>query len=139
VQARRGLETLASFREYGILSAELVRSTLAELRSRKSGGGEIVDAQLDLVEAQLQEQLALQEKSAESDGGSSRWEVAAGWLEALLDAGDAVRRRKKADLIYRELATERISSARAVVELKKLTTRQKGGWLLQDIKARRKT
>lgn len=75
-----------------------------------------------------------QEIGTETEGGSSRWGALIRWFEALLDAGDAVGRRRKADLIYRELAAERISSGRAVVELKKLTTRQKGGWLLADLK-----
>lgn len=69
---------------------------------------------------------------AGSVAGGSKW---IDRLEALLDAGDAVRRRKKADRIYRELAAERISSDRAVVELKALTSRQKGGWLRKDIRA----
>lgn len=84
---------------------------------------------------QLRAQLAMQEKSAGSERRGQLWEAVAGWLEAVLDAGDAVRRRKKSELIYRELAAARISSGRAVAELKKLTLRQKGGWLMTDIQA----
>lgn len=47
----------------------------------------------------------------------------------MIDAGDAVRRRKRANRIYRDLAEERISGERAVKELKTLNRRQKGGWL----------
>jgi hypothetical protein len=50
-------------------------------------------------------------------------------VEAFLDAGDAVRRRRKADRIYRDMVAERISHDRAALELKKLNSRQKGGWL----------
>jgi hypothetical protein len=50
-------------------------------------------------------------------------------LEAFLDAGDAVRRRKTAHQIYKDLTAERISHERAAMELKKLNKRQKGGWL----------
>ena len=50
-------------------------------------------------------------------------------VEAFLDAGDAVKRRKKANQIYRDLAAERISHERAALELQVLTKRQKGGWL----------
>ncbi|NTZ43987.1 hypothetical protein G7A66_13030 [Altererythrobacter sp. SALINAS58] len=130
MQSQRGLETLAFFREYGILSAECVQSTVRELRSREASQGEIAEAQLDLVETQLREQLAIQEKGIDESRGG-RWAAVIAVLEAFLDPGDAARRRKKADLIYRELASERISSARAVLELKKLNTRQKGGWLLK--------
>lgn len=134
-KVQRGLETLSSFREFGILSAELVRHVVKELRAREITGGEISQALLDLIEAQLQEQLAQQEKSGEGQEKSGSWSALVAWIEAFLDSGDAVRRRKKADLIYKELSAERISSSRAVVELKKLTTRQKGGWLQNDLKS----
>ena len=132
---QRALETLSSFREFGILSAEPVRHVVKELRSREITSGEISQALLDLIEAQLHEQLAQQEKSSGEQETSSRWSAAIAAIEAFLDSGDAVRRRKKADQIYRELAAERISSGRAVAELKKLTTRQKGGWLKNDLKS----
>ena len=135
-KVQRGLETLSSFREFGILSAGPVRHVVKVLRSREITAGEISQALLDLIEAQLQEQLAQQEKSGGEQEASGRWNAMIAWIEAFLDSGDAVRRRKKADLIYRELAAERISSGRAVVELKKLTTRQKGGWLKNDLKSR---
>ncbi|WP_324261623.1 hypothetical protein U4960_00105 [Altererythrobacter sp. H2] len=134
-KVQRGLETLSSFREFGILSAELVRHVVKELRAREITGGEISQTLLDLIEAQLLEQLAQQKKSGEGQEKSGSWSALVAWIEAFLDSGDAVRRRKKADLIYKELSAERISSSRAVVELKKLTTRQKGGWLQNDLKS----
>ena len=50
------------------------------------------------------------------------------YLEALLDAGDAVKRRKRANLIYQDLQDNRISHQRAALELQALNKRQKGGW-----------
>jgi len=47
-----------------------------------------------------------------------------------LDAGDAVKRRKKANLIYKDLTKKQISHKRAALELQKLTKRQKGGWFV---------
>jgi len=58
-----------------------------------------------------------------------------GAIEAFLDAGDAVKRRKLADRIYRDLADERISHQRAALELQTLTQRQKGGWLEKQVRA----
>lgn len=133
----RGLTALASFREYGILSKETVEATLERLRADPALEGEVAHNQLDLIATQLHGQLQGLDKA----GGSGGSEVRGGkWierLEAFLDAGDAVRRRKKADLIYRELAAERISSDQAVSELKALTSRQKGGWLKKDLARRR--
>lgn len=131
---QRGLQVLAGFREYGILSQETVRGALKRIRHDRLAGGEIAESQLDLIATHLEEQMSKLNASGQagSVAGGSKW---IDRLEALLDAGDAVRRRKKADRIYRELAAERISSDRAVVELKALTSRQKGGWLRKDIRA----
>ena len=49
--------------------------------------------------------------------------------EQFADLGDSVRRRDTADRIYKDLAAQRISRQRAVVELRKINKRQKGGWL----------
>ena len=66
-----------------------------------------------------------------------------GWLttlllrvEEFLDPGDAVRRRRKADRIYEDLVTERISRERAIAELQVLSQRQKGGWLLKTVSSK---
>ena len=50
-------------------------------------------------------------------------------LESFLDAGDAIKRRREANRIYRDLMAERVSSRAAVAMLQALTKRQKGGWL----------
>ncbi|MEO7654957.1 MAG: hypothetical protein ABIS23_04645 [Sphingomicrobium sp.] len=133
-QARqqRGLQSLATFREFGVLSEERVRATLEWIRHEGAATGEITESQLDLIASQLEEQLSNLDRSSQAgaSAGRSKWIDA---LEAILDAGDAVRRRKKADRIYHELAAERISSDRAIAELKALTSRQKGGWLRKDL------
>ncbi len=132
---QRGLQVLAGFREYGVLSQETVRCALEEIRHDHAAEGEIAESQLDLIATRLEEQLAILAAGSQSASGAggSQW---IDRIEALLDAGDAVRRRRKADEIYRELAAERISSDRAVVELKTLNSRQKGGWLNRDFRAR---
>ena len=68
----------------------------------------------------------------EQAGGRSRvaWlDGIIGGLEALFDAGDAVRRRRVADQVYRDLVAQQISEDRAILEIKNINARQKGGWL----------
>jgi hypothetical protein len=139
-RVQRGLRTLAGFQEFGILSEETVRDMLARLREAADLPGEVQRVQLDLVEARLEQQLdALNNEVRASSGAVAKGRVTQ-WVEDVLDAGDAIRRRKRAELIYRELAAERISSERAVLELRRLTMRQKGGWLGGDIsRLRRRT
>ncbi len=120
---------LAAFQEFGVLSEANVRDTISRLQANPPIAGELFQSQLDLVLANLDQQIA---GVREAMGVSRR----AGWfarlsatLENVLDPGDAVRRRRKADRIYRDMVAERISHDRAALELKKLTSRQKGGWL----------
>lgn len=56
--------------------------------------------------------------------------------EQLLDVHDSVRRRKRADLIYQDLAEQRIGRQRAVSELRTINKRQKGGWLASKFTAK---
>lgn len=128
--ARRGFDLLSSFQEYGALSDRHVRATLAALREAGGGAVGAGEAQLDAILARLDTQMAAFETKGEgatggSSGGSRFLEAA----EAFFDSTDAILRRRAADRIYRELIAEQISSQRAALELKKLTSRQKGGWL----------
>lgn len=132
-RVQRGLRALASFQEFGILSDEFVRGTLARLKAAADLPGEVQRVQLDLIEAKLQQQLMELDTGSGTSSGTGTKGRLTQWVEDVLDAGDAVRRRKRADLIYRELAAQRISSERATVELRRLTARQKGGWLGGDI------
>ncbi len=125
--ARRGLDFLMSFQEYGILSAAYVTDIIQTLKDDiASGVASFSD--LGMIEAKLSEQMATLNAAGSQAGGKGGGKLI-GFFEALLDAGDAVRRRKAAERIYRDMIAQQISSPKAAYELKKLTTRQKGGWL----------
>lgn len=139
----KGYRFLASFQEFGALSDRAVREAIAGLRARIDTVPAISPAQLDALEARVDSQLRQYE--AADAAASVEEPTEAGWfaaqmgklldfVEAFADAGDAVRRRKAADRIYVALIAEQISSQRAAAELKKLTSRQKGGWLAKDLK-----
>ena len=75
----------------------------------------------------------LKEKLGAVRKESSRFEKWIAAIEGFVDAGDAVRRRKTANRIYKDLIADRISSERAALELQNLNKRQKGGWLLERV------
>ena len=130
--ARRGLDLLGAFQEYGALSERHVRASVAVLKAASGGAAQASEVQLEAILTRLDMQIAWLDADAQGPSGGSAG--ASGgklgeWVEALLDSTDAVRRRRAADRIYRELIAEQISSQRAAFELKKLTARQKGGWL----------
>ncbi len=139
VEALRGL---ATFAEYAPVSELHVRDTLQTFRGQKLAQSETAQAQMQIIEENLQRQVdAVRGKlqAAGDDAGQGgtlqRWRTQfVDGVEQFLDSGDAVRRRRRADLIYRELATQRISQDRAIQELQALNRRQKGGWLRQRLR-----
>ncbi|WP_075879860.1 HEAT repeat domain-containing protein [Vreelandella massiliensis] len=133
-EATRGLQFLASFQEYGLLSAEYMQALLSRARELPVAQSESFQAELRLIAANLEAKNRPEEEeeglsSSEPSGGL--WMTLVSWVEKFLDVGDAVRRRRKADQIYRDMVSQRISTARAADELQYLTKRQKGGWLMR--------
>lgn len=135
--AERGLRAVATFQDYGVLCEEYVKETVALAKqapvAQREGAQNdfaLILSTLDTVMHKVRESL-----SAVSQSTGGRWDQAIEMLEKFLDSGDAVKRRKKANLIYRDMISERISHERAVLELQYLTKRQKGGWLFKAKKA----
>lgn len=135
-QAERGLRLLSAFQDYGLLCEEHVRETLEAVRGSALAQREGFQAGLTLAASNL-ESAMLRVRESVRPQASSHGFVAGlvDAVEALLDAGDAVSRRKQANRIYADLAAERIGHERAALELQALNKRQHGGWLLRQIEA----
>jgi hypothetical protein len=142
--AARGIATLSTYQEYGALSEAVVRETIEALKTGSAAPDAFLANQLDGIIERLEAQIAVFNKdgSAGEDTDDSKAKQSggfgaalAGFLEQFLDSTDAVRRRLAADRIYDALIAEQISSQRAALELKKLTSRQKGGWLSAGMSA----
>ncbi|MDX2503185.1 MAG: hypothetical protein QNL62_01725 [Gammaproteobacteria bacterium] len=132
--AQNGLKQLVTFQEYSVLCEQKLIKTIHIVKQKAWAQRESVQAELELIELRMQNTLDSIKASMGKQDISSRWKIVIiNFFEELLDTGDAIKRRKKADLIYKELIHQRISHARAAVELKKLNTRQKGGWLSKKI------
>ena len=137
-EATEGVEELTAFREFGPLSEERVRRAIAAGRDDpRLIGGQL--AELDTIEAELNAQLMRARTSGDSGkprGLTGRLLVPfLGHVEDLLDAGDAIRRRKQADQIFRDLVDQRVAVPVAIQLLQELTKRQKGGWLMKKLRA----
>jgi len=134
----RALHELSAFQEYGLLSEDHVVKTCAILRDSTVAQGERYQAEITLIKSNMKNTLATIH-SALSGAGKEKNTIKntakrmVGFFESMVDAGDAVRRRKRANSIYKDLAAERISGERAVKELRILNRRQKGGWLWERI------
>ena len=145
VVAENALRTLVAMPEIGQLCIEKIRRTIALCRASKI----LQRSDLQLLVDQLQNRLtglvgadSPHEPQQENQpletpdqlnvirAQFKDWMVE--WSEQFLDVNDSIRRREKAELIYRDLLVSRISRQRAVLELRKLNKRQKGGWLKED-------
>ena len=136
---QKGLKSLAAFREYGLLCEEFVRETLESVRSQPAAQSETVQAELALIVSNSEVAMQkVREKMSVVRAKASRLDRFVAAAEGFIDAGDAVKRKRRANQIYADLVTERISIQRAALELKAINKRQKGGWLQQKIGAIKK-
>ncbi|HEW97637.1 MAG: hypothetical protein DRR16_23670 [Candidatus Parabeggiatoa sp. nov. 3] len=131
--AEEGLNVLASFKEYGPLSEEYVRETIAQVQQTPTGQMANFQTGFTLILSNLEQ--TMNEFNAQGGGDSTDSNMGVffkkifEFIEQILDAGDAVKRRKIADQVYKDMVTGRISNQTAALEVKKLNKRQKGGWL----------
>ena len=137
-----GLLRLTEFSKFESLCMEPLKQALQWVTERPYSQNEKVQAlirtvRLKLKKEQTTPELEKKENEDQPDFNETYWgrviSQLVGWLEGLMDPGDAVRRRKTANQVYEDLAGERISLARASEVLKKLISRQKGGWLMAKI------
>lgn len=137
IHAIRGaIDELTGFQEFGLLAREYVAEVLEQARHSEKTQDAVIQTELNLIRQNFDDQMRALEKTlaaVDDAGGAGFWRWIADRIEALLDGGDAVKRRKRADVIYRDLAYERIGQQQAVVELQLLTKRQKGGWLYKRL------
>ena len=135
-------KSLSSWEEFGLLDENQVQTMLATAKDRPETQRELLQAELALIGKRLDTQLtAIRTSLGSEEGGQTSWLKTAGdkvldILEAFLDAGDAIKRRRTADKIYQALLDNLISYDKATAELAKLTKAQKGGWLAPAIKKR---
>lgn len=131
--AKKGLQQLTAFLEYGLLAEEHVLETLERVRHSSHIQSERVQAEIAIVESNLKRTLAEVRQKLRRRARTSVLTFVLGFIESFLDAGDAVRRRKTADRICSDLVEQRISQDRAVIELRAIDDRQKGGWLRRQV------
>jgi hypothetical protein len=133
--AESGLRTLSAFQEYGVLCEETVRATVEEVRHSQNAQSELFQGELTVILSNLDNAMERvnRQLSTSGDGGSGALSKLLSYTEAFLDSGDAVKRRKRANRIYQDLSSERISHERAALELQALNKRQKGGWLQRRV------
>lgn len=136
ILAEEGLQEMMAFQDYGILCEDYVKQSLAILNEQDFAQSERFQAGIKVLSNNLEKKLESVRAGMEisKQNTSGLWVHLVNVFEALLDAGDAVKRKKIATKIYQDLTNERISHERAAIELQALNKRQKGGWLLKQMR-----
>ncbi|MDH5552100.1 MAG: HEAT repeat domain-containing protein, partial [Nitrosomonas sp.] len=116
----QGLRTLAGFRDYGLLCEAYMRETIELAKQNPHIQRESAQAELVMISSNLELAMRQVHKNMAAKRQVGLGAKLIGLLEAFLDAGDAVKRRKTADVIYKDLVSERISIGRAIQELQAL-------------------
>jgi hypothetical protein len=132
----RALADLAAFQGFGSLCEHHVRETMKAVRPLPMFQSEQFQAEIAIIISNLDTTMREVAASLTATREQNLLSRAINLVEAFLDAGDSIRRRKTADLIYKDLVNERISRQRAAIELQELTRRQKGGWLEKNLVVR---
>ena len=134
--AQKGLNALLAMPEIGQLCQELVAETITCAQKNPAMKRVDLQKQLGSLQEKLDRDVAKTTESISDDSGDvdrSSTQKMKDWIidnaEQYLDVNDSLQRREHADLIYRELAACRISRQRAIMEMRKINKRQKGGWL----------
>ncbi len=132
-EVAQGLQELNSFKEFGVLSENHMLDCLVEVSDKKIMQSDLFLAKIKEIKQNLDTQMSaltarvnLKQKSSKNNKFFKRL---INVVEKVIDLSDAVKRRKKANLIYKDLGNQRISHSKAAIELQELTKRQKGGWL----------
>jgi gamma-polyglutamate synthase len=121
---------LAGVEDFGWLDFDYFEPLLTEAMARPTNQTQAIQSELEIIRTRLKRREADLHKTVGSQpDGAGIWERFLDGLEAILDAGAAVKRRKRANQIYRDLTSQRISHERAALELKEINRSQKGGWL----------
>ncbi len=130
VAAKNAASQLANIQDFGFLDEQVTRASVAQVKHQSFAQNEQFQAELTLIIDALDKQLK-QLGAADTTAKKSNpfKERLIDFAESVLDPGQAITRRKKANQIYRDLAAQRISHARAALELQNLNKSQKGGWL----------
>lgn len=133
--AKSAASDLARIQDFGVLDQQKIQDAIETVKHKPFAQTEQFQAELELITDNLNRNL---QGSPGSQGKSTaeqhRFKLyLINFIEALLDPGQAIKRRKAANQIYQDLADERISHARAAIALQTLNKNQKGGWLLKAL------
>ncbi|WP_194867686.1 poly-gamma-glutamate synthase PgsB [Pseudoalteromonas sp. PPB1] len=130
-QFRRDLNKLTQLDKVNRIERDYFSKMLQTLSKLPQAQSEFAQAELSHLAERLTQQSASDDQAAgpESLSGFTRFILQV--VESFLDAGAAVKRKKTAQQVYEDIASQRITPERAITVLAALNRGQKPGWLTE--------
>lgn len=127
------LRQLQTYSQLGTLEVGYLKPWLAELKLDAKAQRESIQLSIENLQKRVEKTEQALSLSTSQKEAPMLWLINA--VEAFLDVGDAIKRSKRAALITQDLIDQRISLNRAAKELQLINKKQKGGWLLAQLRS----
>ncbi|MCF6440183.1 poly-gamma-glutamate synthase PgsB [Pseudoalteromonas luteoviolacea] len=136
-QFRQGLMKLAQTSRIGVIEHDYFNDFLGKLSKLPHAQNEFSQAEI----AHLKERLQSKDPKSNSEEEEVKQNRVTRFVlqvvESFLDAGAAVKRKKTAQQVYKDIASQRITLEKAIAVLAALNRSQKPGWLALQQKRKR--
>ena len=128
-QFRRDLNKLTQLDKVNRIERDYFSKMLRTLSKLPQAQSEFAQAELSHLAERLTQQSASDDQAAGPENLSGFTRFILQVVESFLDAGAAVKRKKTAQQVYEDIASQRITPERAITVLAALNRGQKPGWL----------
>ena len=122
---RTALTNLNMIVSFNLIEIDYMKQHLATLKKTHLAQNEFCQAEISSLLEKLEEDESNQKQEQQQ---SLLVKYFNQLIESFLDAGAAVKRKKRANQIYRDIADQRITLEKAIKLLGKLSRNQKSGW-----------
>ncbi len=125
------LRELEGFEDHGLVDTGLAKAVLAGIPTERIAP----DEALLLARTRQRIESIYQRRRAdlEATARPSRLSRFLGWCEGWVDYLDSVSRYRESGQVVRDLEGRRIALGRAVLEMRRIYSRQRGGWLARRV------
>ncbi|TQF69861.1 poly-gamma-glutamate synthase PgsB [Pseudoalteromonas luteoviolacea] len=136
-QFRAGLLKLSQISRIGVIEHDYFHAFLAKLSKLPLAQNEFSQAEISHLKERLQSDDDSQQADTQDIKQNRVMRFVLQVVESFLDAGAAVKRKKTAQQVYKDIAMQRITMEKAIVVLAALNRSQKPGWLALQQKRKR--
>ncbi|WP_245321405.1 poly-gamma-glutamate synthase PgsB [Pseudoalteromonas sp. KS88] len=126
---RQALARLSLINQFSELEATYLKNAIIQIRKAHHAQNEYSQAELQHITERLSKRAHIKNGQSVKKQKSTIKRFATQVVESFLEAGAAVKRKKIAIRVYKDIANNRITLEKAIEILAKLNRNQKPGWL----------